>query len=128
MHRAVPALALAAALLSGCATGPQAPLTTGGTFETGQPPRYPLESRRAGEQGKTVLAVLVDRTGRIQAIEVRQSSGYRRLDDAAIEAVKTWRFLPRAIAGRYVATWVVVPVVFSPGRRAASQVGAAAPE
>ena len=58
-------------------------------------PSYPLESLRALEQGTVVLVFEVDVTGKVTAVCVRESSGYRRLDAAAIAAVKqTWYFGP----------------------------------
>ena len=56
-------------------------------------PGYPLESMRAWEQGTVVLLIEVDATGKVMAASIRESSGYRRLDAAAVAAVKqTWYF------------------------------------
>jgi len=58
-------------------------------------PSYPVESLRAREQGTVVLVIEVDPAGQVAAVCVRESSGYRRLDAAAIAAVKqTWYFGP----------------------------------
>jgi len=58
-------------------------------------PGYPLESMRAREQGTVVLLIEVDATGKVTAVTVRESSGHRRLDAAAVAAVQqTWYFGP----------------------------------
>jgi periplasmic protein TonB len=58
------------------------------------PPVYPKQSIRRNEQGKTVLLVELDETGRVVNASVRQKSGFSRLDEAAITAVKSWRCTP----------------------------------
>lgn len=75
-------------------------------------PRYPWLSRQKGEQGRVVLRVAVDETGRVNKVTVARSSGFPRLDRAAMRAVKTWRFTPARQAGRDVAGTVKVPVRF----------------
>ena len=58
-------------------------------------PGYPLESLRAREQGTVVLVIAVDARGQVTAVTVRESSGHRRLDAAAVAAVRqTWYFGP----------------------------------
>lgn len=75
-------------------------------------PAYPPESRQAGEQGKTTLRVWVDKQGLPQTVEIKESSGFARLDQAAIDAIKAWHFLPAQKDGVPIAAWVVVPIVF----------------
>lgn len=62
-------------------------------------PVYPLASRRARESGVVVLRVLVDTDGRPKLVEVARSSGYRRLDDAALQAMRKARFKPYLLDG-----------------------------
>ncbi len=57
-------------------------------------PNYPPLSRRMGEEGKLVLRVELDETGQIDKAEVISSSGYARLDNAALETVKSWQCQP----------------------------------
>lgn len=57
-------------------------------------PYYPLGSRLRGEQGRVTLAVTVNQSGKAQRIEVIQSSEYRALNRAAIQAVERARFIP----------------------------------
>lgn len=75
-------------------------------------PAYPPMSRRAGEQGKTLLRVLVSAAGLAEQVEIRQSSGFPRLDAAAEEAVRRWRFSPARLGGETQAAWVLVPISF----------------
>lgn len=76
------------------------------------PPRYPLAARRAGEQGTVTLRVLVTREGLPARVNVEKSSGSSHLDNAALETVKTWRFLPARQGTEPVESWVLVPIVF----------------
>ena len=58
-------------------------------------PAYPAESLRAQEQGTVRLLIAVDPTGKVSTVTIQESSGYHRLDQAAIEAVKQfWYFGP----------------------------------
>lgn len=57
-------------------------------------PAYPHQSRQLGESGKLMLKLGLDENGRVKEIQVINSSGYHRLDEAAIAAVKTWRCNP----------------------------------
>ena len=75
-------------------------------------PRYPLASRRAGEQGTVTLRVLVKPDGLPAQVEVERSSGSPHLDAAALEAVGGWRFVPARQGANPVESWVLVPVVF----------------
>lgn len=66
------------------------------------PPRYPLESRRKREVGTVALLVLVGEDGRVEDISISQSSGFERLDRAALDAVQRWRWSPTMINGQAV--------------------------
>lgn len=60
----------------------------------GGPPSYPLESRRKREQGIVELLLIVGLDGRVETISVSRSSGFERLDKAALAAVRKWRWSP----------------------------------
>lgn len=77
------------------------------------PPRYPPISRRLGEQGRVLLRVEVSASGDPLAVLVHQGSGFSRLDQSAVDAVRAWRFVPARRGQQAVTEWVVVPVVFS---------------
>ncbi|MEO8346797.1 MAG: TonB family protein [Betaproteobacteria bacterium] len=76
-------------------------------------PAYPPLARRIGEQGRVVLRVLVTAGGAAETVELRTSSGSSRLDQAAIETVKRWRFVPARQGDLAVPAWVLVPITFS---------------
>jgi protein TonB len=65
-----------------------------------------------GEQGRVVLRVLVNADGRPEQVELRGSSGSPRLDGAALETVRRWKFVPARQGERPVAAWVLVPISF----------------
>jgi protein TonB len=75
-------------------------------------PRYPDAARRAGEQGTVMLRVLVTREGLPGRVQVEKGSGSAHLDNAAVEAVRAWRFTPARQGGERVESWMLVPVVF----------------
>lgn len=75
-------------------------------------PVYPPMSRRRGEEGKVLLAVKVSPDGKAAHVEIRESSGFNRLDEAALRAVQGWRFVPARRGDQPVATSVVVPIIF----------------
>jgi protein TonB len=69
-------------------------------------PEYPPQSRRLGEQGSCVLQVLVDASGHVTDSKLVQSSGSSRLDQAALEGVKTsYRFFPGTVDGKPQPMW-----------------------
>lgn len=77
------------------------------------PPAYPGLSRRQGEKGRVVLRVHVTPEGLADQVQLRTSSGHMRLDDAALAAVRQWRFVPARQGDQAVAAWVLVPITFS---------------
>jgi protein TonB len=76
-------------------------------------PSYPPLSRRLGEQGRVLLRVQVMEDGTAGSVELQTGSGSNRLDQAALEAVKRWRFIPAKRGEQPVSASVVVPVRFS---------------
>lgn len=81
------------------------------------PPPYPLVARRRGLQGTVRLEVLVGRDGRVRDLKLAESSGHADLDDAALRAVRDWRFVPARRGGEPVDAPVIVPVRFQIGPR-----------
>ena len=73
-------------------------------------PAYPPVSRRLNEQGKTIVRVLIGIDGTPQRAEIATSSGYDRLDQAAIAAVMRWRFVPGKRGGVPEAMSFNVPI------------------
>ena len=76
-------------------------------------PAYPPASRRLGEEGRVVLRVLVDRDGVPGEVAIKTSSGFPRLDQAAEDAVRRWKFAPARRGDEAIGTWVAVPIVFN---------------
>ena len=76
------------------------------------PPNYPPLSRRMGEEGKVILRVLVNAQGSADSVEVKTSSGSQRLDDAAVNTVKQWKFIPAKRGETAVQSAVLVPIIF----------------
>lgn len=76
------------------------------------PPAYPVLSRRLGEQGKVVLRVELDAQGAVSSAYVVSSSGVRRLDDAALAAVRQWRCNPAQRGGVAVRATALQPFNF----------------
>jgi periplasmic protein TonB len=77
------------------------------------PPSYPSASRRMGEQGRVLLNVAVSADGSALTVALNASSGSNRLDEAAMAAVRKWRFVPARRGGQAVNASVVVPIKFS---------------
>ncbi|NWK95429.1 energy transducer TonB [Sphingobium lactosutens] len=84
----------------------------GAQMIAGKPPRYPVESRRKHEQGTVVLSLIVGLDGAVESISVAQSSGSARLDNAARDAVKGWRWKPILRSGQPVRVKGVVEIPF----------------
>lgn len=60
-----------------------------------------------------MLRVLVDSGGKADTIEVSTSSGYPRLDEAAVQAVRRAKFQPYLEGQRAVPVWVLIPIAFN---------------
>lgn len=99
------------------AAAPAEPVLTAARFDAAYlanpKPGYPPASRRLGEEGRVVLRVHVGAGGQAEAVDIKQSSGFARLDTAARDAVARWRFVPARKGDLPVAAWVLVPVVFN---------------
>jgi protein TonB len=78
----------------------------------GPKPAYPGLSRRLAEEGTVWLRIDVMANGQVALIEVIQSSGHRRLDQAALTQLKSWRFSPAMLDGHATAASLEVPVAF----------------
>ncbi|MBA4373627.1 MAG: energy transducer TonB [Thermodesulfovibrio sp.] len=76
------------------------------------PPVYPKLSARLREQGRAILLVELDELGRVINAFINKTSGYTRLDEAAISAVKTWRCNPAKRSGVAVRAVALQPFNF----------------
>ena len=75
-------------------------------------PVYPRRSRMLEEEGTVKLKVHVSAEGNALGVQLFKSSGFSRLDDAALNAVKDWRFVPAKRGDQSIEGWVIVPVSF----------------
>jgi len=76
------------------------------------PPPYPPLSKRLGEQGKVVVRAFIETNGTASQAELHSASGYERLDQAALQTVLKWRYVPGKRAGVPEAMWFNVPITF----------------
>jgi protein TonB len=76
-------------------------------------PPYPLLARRMGYEGKVILNVEVLAEGHAGQVLLQQSCGHDILDRAALETVRTWRFVPARHMGQAVTQWFLLPIRFS---------------
>ena len=75
-------------------------------------PAYPAAARRRRQEGVTLLAVQVTATGRAARVAVKQSSGFKLLDDAAAQAARSWEFEPARIGAEAMESEIEVPIRF----------------
>lgn len=73
---------------------------------------YPSASRRLSEEGRVLAVVTIGTNGRMSALQVSQSSGFNRLDEAAECVVRKLKFNPGTRDGQPVEMQVTLPVVF----------------
>jgi protein TonB len=75
-------------------------------------PVYPNVSKRLREAGTVLLRVSLDAAGEVRDVNVQTTSAYQRLDQAAMDAVRQWRFIPASRGQQPVASTVLVPIEF----------------
>ena len=78
-----------------------------------RPPRYPPELAEAGVEGVTILLITHGIEGNVIDVEVERSAGHPELDNAALEAARTWH-MPAPPDGRRIGR-ARVPVRFELG-------------
>lgn len=86
--------------------------SSGASYLQNPAPVYPAISKRLGEQGKVVVRVLIGPDGSPQKVELKRSSGYDRLDRAAVDYVMKCRYVPGKVGGVPQAMWYEAPVSF----------------
>jgi periplasmic protein TonB len=91
-------------VINAAAVDPHHPLTQ---------PAYPMSSRHLAEEGALLLEILVGADGHVHEAKVSHSSGYERLDQAALsEAKQHWRLRPATRNGVAFEQWLTLRVVF----------------
>lgn len=95
---------------------PSGPVTLGGELSVACPqrtaPRYPPASRRLGEEGTVILRVELDEQGKVCTARISSSSGFARLDAAALDAVRNWQCTPAHRNGQPVRAVALQPFKF----------------
>mgnify|MGYP006155212107 FL=1 len=94
------------------APAPVTPPRTDAAHLNNPAPQYPALSRRLGEQGRVMLDVYILPDGSVGEIKLNRSSGFPRLDNAALQAVKTWKYVPAKRGDTAIPFWYVQPVSF----------------
>jgi len=74
-------------------------------------PVYPELAKRARVMGKVILVVTVDEEGNVS--DIRVSSGHPLLDEAALAAVRQWKYSPTLLNGEPVPVIATVTVIFN---------------
>jgi periplasmic protein TonB len=75
-------------------------------------PKYSDQARKEHLQGAVTMRVLVGADGRVKEVRITRGIGLG-LDENAVEAVRSWQFLPARDAGRRpVAAWITVETLF----------------
>jgi TonB family protein len=73
---------------------------------------YPASAQRAGEEGTVILKVHVVESGNPVQVSMAKSSGFVDLDNAAIETVMNWHYVPAIRGGAIADDWALVQVVY----------------
>jgi protein TonB len=110
-----PAAASAAAKASSKVTADTAPFTEANfnaNYGFNPKPKYPGIATSRGWEGTVQLLVKVSVEGDSEEVTVQRSSGYDVLDEAAVEAVEKWKFIPAKRGETPVSSSVVVPINF----------------
>ncbi len=100
---------------------PGAVFTEGGSYQGMQLPylvsnpksiSYPRWALRQGWQGDLEIALEILKDGHVGRFKVMKSTGHKILDDAATEAIHTWKFYPAMKDGKIILTCIRIPVKF----------------
>jgi len=75
-------------------------------------PNYPKAASRMGQEGRVLLDVLVSAEGKVISLRIKRSSGFPRLDEAALNAVRGWKFKPSMRGDTAVEGQATVPIDF----------------
>ena len=87
-------------------------ITAHGHYLSNPKPAYPKAAKRQKQEGLVLLSVSLSATGIPEEVSVKRSSNFALLDDAAVEAVRKWKFVPTMVRGVAVSSKVDVPLEF----------------
>jgi TonB family protein len=75
-------------------------------------PSYPISSRENGEQGAVMLYACITDHGKVERVDLSQSSGYPALDRSALNTIRHWSFRPAQESGKSIPMCYHLPVRF----------------
>lgn len=113
----LPALALAGAMAAGkaqadvVAAHPDKPARI--DFRTCAKPAWPQAALAAQQTGTVTLSFLVAKDGSVADAKVRKSSGHPALDEAAVDGIRTCRFVAGVVKGEPVKSWMQMQYVWT---------------
>lgn len=88
-------------------------LSQGDTIFENQPkPRYPMVSKKLGEEGTVIVKGCIEENGSIKNAVVINGSGYKRLDAEAIETVRKWTFSGINQKNKKIMSCYKIPIKF----------------
>jgi len=77
----------------------------------GKEPKYPKDAQKAHVEGTVILKVFISESGDVESLCVIQ--GPAMLQQAAVDAVKTWKYKPFLLNGEPVEVMTQVNVIFT---------------
>ncbi|MCI5837426.1 MAG: energy transducer TonB [Veillonellaceae bacterium] len=98
---------------TGSGSGPGTGTASGPQLLSAPSPSYPESARRAGQEGTVVVGLTIEVDGRVGDSWIISSSGSSTLDEAALSAVRRWKFVPAKEGGRAIRVNSQVPVTFN---------------
>lgn len=75
-------------------------------------PPYPAISKKLREQGLVLLKACIGANGSLDSLDLKQGSGFSRLDQVALQTVKQWKFIPAKKGGTPIPMCYELPVKF----------------
>ncbi|MEE9343005.1 MAG: energy transducer TonB [Gammaproteobacteria bacterium] len=75
-------------------------------------PKYPRRARKMGIEGNVLIHVNVLESGVAGELIIKKSSGSSLLDNAALKAVRDWRFMPAQQNRKTISSWIDIPIRF----------------
>jgi len=75
-------------------------------------PPYPISSRENGEQGAVMLYACITDHGKVERLDLAQSSGHPALDRSALNTVRHWSFRPAQESGKSIPMCYRLPIRF----------------
>ena len=73
---------------------------------------YPADLKSAGVGGVALMWILIDEEGNVRNVQLKHSSGIKKLDEAALLVARDLLFSPATNRGVSVAVWIQLPITF----------------